>query len=275
MKPPGIHNNTSCLTAFFLFVPVLLAALVWHLSVVPNLQAEDLPDRASNPLEANAKPAIGNMAGIKLSIPHHFLAAGVHYKGEEVWVRSRTPPPPRTFESEIEDFSMLLRLSTLQPITTKQDWADHMEYGRTAYPRPDNRWLTMSFFPHTYAVNRGTLKGIVVWTMEDEAKWGPFVLQDVEMYGLKHAKSTQQEKERSSGQTDEFFYDSTTWGTFIRCANSHRKVPPYDPLSSCDHLFIVPELKAVASVHCKREDLSRWREIERAIKNIAHSFIVE
>lgn len=264
------------LAPFLLSLLVLVTALVWQLNAVQVLHAEDPPDRPVYPLEANAKPAVGNMAGVKLSVPHHYLAAGVHYKGEEVWIRSRPPRPPRTFDSEIEDFSMLLRLSTLQPITTKQDWADYQEYGRTAHPQPDNHWLTMSFFPHTYEVNRGTLKGIVDRSMEDEAKRGPFLLQDVEVYGLKHARSTQQEKEKaSSSQTDEFFYDPTTWGTFIRCANYHRKVPPFDPLSSCDHLFIVPELKAVASVHCKKEDLPRWREIERAIKNIAHSFIVE
>lgn len=264
------------LAPFLLSLLVLVTALFWHLSVVPNLQAEDPPDRASNPLEANAKPAVGNMAGVKLSIPHHYLAAGVHYKGEEVWKRPRTPSPPRTFDSEIEDFSMVLRLSTLKPITTQQDWADYLEYGRTAYPRPDNRWLTMSFFPHTYAVNHGTLRGVVNrWVVDDITKWGPFILQDTEMYGLTRARSTQQEKERSSGQIDELFYDSTTWGTFIECANSHRKVPPFDPLSSCDHLFIVPELRAVASVRCSKEDLPRWWEIERAIKDIAHSFIVK
>lgn len=238
--------------------------------------AEDAPGRPSFPLEVNAKPAVGNIAGIKLSISHHYLLAGVHYKGEEVWTGSQNPRPPRTFDSEIEDFAMLLRLSTLQPITTKQDWADYQTYGQTAYPRPDNRWLTMSFFPRTYAANKGTLQPIVNRNMEDEPKWGPFILQDMDLYGLKHAKSKQQENEKgSSSQTDEFFYDPTTWGTFIRCANYHRKVSPFDPLSSCEHLFIVPELQTVVSVHCKKEDLSRWREIEGAIRIIAHSFIVK
>jgi hypothetical protein len=46
--------------------------------------AEDSPQRHSFPLDAQAKPAIGNIKGIKLSIPHNYLLSGVHYRGEEV-----------------------------------------------------------------------------------------------------------------------------------------------------------------------------------------------
>lgn len=71
--------------------------------------AEDYPDRPSNPLEVDAKPAEGSIAGIRLSIPHNYLSSGVHYKGEPVRRRERLPNPPRTFESEIESFSLVLR----------------------------------------------------------------------------------------------------------------------------------------------------------------------
>jgi hypothetical protein len=105
---------------------------------------------------------------------------------------------------------------------------------------------------------------------------GPFILQEVEVYGLKHAVSKKQEKEKTSViQPDELFYDITTWDTFITCSNYHRKVPPFDLLSHCEHLFIVSELKAVASIGYEKDDLPRWREIEREIRKIAHSFIVE
>lgn len=269
------HHNRNRLEILSLFLSVVVMALVWQLSAVQVLHAEDPPDRLSYPLKPKAKPAVGNMAGVKLSIPHHYLLAGVHYKGEEVWTRSRPPAPPRTFESEIEDFSIRLRQSTLKPITTRQDWVDYQEYGRTAHPQTNNRWLTVGFHPDAFALNDEMLKGLVNrYMVDDVTGWGPFIPQDMDVHGLKHAKSTREEKS-SVVQADELFYDNATWNTFITCSNNRRKVPPFDVFSHCWHSFPVPELKAVAKAFYNKDDLPRWREIEHAIKDIAHSFIVK
>src|SRR5262249_41523104 len=150
----------------------------------------------SSPLDANAKAAVGNIKGIKLSIPQNYLLSGVHYRGDEVWKRSQAPPPVRTFDSEIQDFSLLLRESNLQPVRNEQDRADYLEYGRTANPRPDNRWLTTEFLPDWFVVNEGKLQAVFDRYMKDEAKWGPFIPQDKNVYGMKHAVSTQQEKDK-------------------------------------------------------------------------------
>jgi len=238
--------------------------------------AEDSPGRGSFPLEAAAKPAIGHIAGIKLSIPHKYLLSGVHYRGEEVWTKSKTAPPPRTFDSEIQDFSLLLRQLTLRPIETEQDWADYRAYGRTAFPRPENRWLTMSFFPDRYTANGGKLHAVLDRYTKDEPDWGPFITEDERMFGLNHAVSKKTEKEKSFYlDVDELFYDTTTWSTFIACSNYHRAVQPFDPLSSCKHSFVLDELKTVVEIHCRKEDLPRWREFEHAIRKIALSFAVK
>ena len=238
--------------------------------------AEDSPGRGSFPLEAAAKPAIGHIAGIKLSIPHKYLLSGVHYRGEEVWTKSKTAPPPRTFDSEIQDFSLLLRQSTLRPIETEQDWADYRAYGRTAFPRPENRWLTMSFYPDWYTANGGKLKAVRDRYMKDEPHWGPFTSKDEKVFGLNHAVSIKREEEKSFYlDADELFYDDITWNTFISCSNYHRAVQPFDPLSFCRHVFVLEELNVVVELDCTKDDLSRWHEFELAIRKIALSFVVK
>src|SRR6266581_9760801 len=41
------------------------------------------PGVASNPLDASTPPAVGNINGIKIAIPHYYLLSGVQYEGEE------------------------------------------------------------------------------------------------------------------------------------------------------------------------------------------------
>lgn len=249
--------------------------LVGELDLQSSAVAEDSPGHGSFPLEAAAKPAIGHIAGIKLSIPHKYLLSGVHYRGEEVWTKSGIAPPPRTFDSEIQDFSLLLRQSTLRPIETEQDWADYRAYGRTAFPQPENRWLTMEFIPRTYELNGGKVKDIIDWYVVDKTIWGAFIPQNSDEFGLKHVVSKKREGERHFSEPDELFYDSKSWATLITCSNYHRAVEPFDPLSDCKHLFAVPELQSMASISYEKSELHRWREIEGEIKKIAHSFIVE
>ncbi|HJT19661.1 MAG TPA: hypothetical protein VJ746_04275 [Nitrospira sp.] len=238
--------------------------------------AEDSPGRHSFPLEPNAPPAVGNIAGVKLSIPHHYLLSGVHYQGEEVWKPNRTPPPPRTYDTVIEDFAILLRLSTLTPITTSQDWADYRASAGTAETRPGKRWITVGFLSDMYRSSRGRLEHTVDVYLKDKSGFGPFELQRQEVFGLKHARSPKKTNEKAwYGDTDEIFYDPVGFETFIRCASYLRKVEPFDLMTHCEHLFAVHEIKVVAKGYIQKEDLPRWREIEAAIRKIAHTFVVE
>jgi len=262
-----------------LFIAAVLVVIGHAGLFATSSLAEDYPDRASNPLEADAKPAIGNIAGIKLSIPHHYMPRGVHYKGEPVWRRERTPNPSRTFESEIEDFGLLLRQSNYQPVQTPKDRLDYLAFVRAFSSPADNRWLVLDIEPARYVGSSGTLQHMFNNYMKELTEivhWGPFISQEGEVYGLKRAVSSKPEKDKSSvEEVDEFFYDPNTWGTFITCSNNHQKVPPFAPFSSCDHYFTVPEVKSVARVWFAKEDLSRWSETEREVKKVISSFIVK
>jgi hypothetical protein len=66
--------------------------------------AEGLPPGPpANQLDTSAGAAVGNINGVKLSIPHYYLLSGVQYRGEEpLMMKPRTFIP--TFDTEIEDF---------------------------------------------------------------------------------------------------------------------------------------------------------------------------
>ncbi|MBS0159464.1 MAG: hypothetical protein JSS26_12885 [Nitrospira sp.] len=272
-----VDRNKTLLRPVFscLFLASFLL-LVGEFALQSSAIAEDSPGRASFPLEADAKPAIGQIAGIKLSIPHHYMPRGVHYKGESVWKPEKTHPP-RTFESEIEDFGILLRQSTYQPVQTVTDWLDYQAYFRT-FPHPaDNLWLLMDVFPSIYRGTNGTLRHIYDNYMKEDPHplhWGPFIPQEGEVSGLKRAVSAKPEAERSIGEVDELLYDPTTWTTVVTCSSYHQDIPPFALRSRCKHYFTVSEIQSVAKVHFEKADLVRWSEREGEIRKVIRSFIV-
>lgn len=225
---------------------------------------------------------VGNIAGIKLSVPNDYVLYGVHYKGDATR-NSSHHAPPRSFASEIQEFSLLLHLPTLQPGQNEQVWPSYLEFRQPVRHRPGGRSFSVSFSSDSYAANGGQLQAVLdrymKGYMKDDSQGGPFISQDGEVYGLKHALSKHQENERSRKhsitQSDQLLYDPTTWGTVITCGTYRRNEPPFDLLSDCEHQFVVPELKVVASIHYEKADLSHWQEIENVIKQITHSVVVE
>jgi hypothetical protein len=134
----------------------------------------------------------------------------------------------------------------------------------------------MSFFPDWYTANSGKLQAVLDRYMKDVLHWGPFMPKGETAFGLNHVVSIKTEEEKSFYlDVDELFYDATTWSTFIACSNYHRAVQPFDPLSSCQHLYVLDELKVVVELECRKDDLPRWREFEVAIRKIALSFVVK
>jgi hypothetical protein len=226
-----------------------------------------------NPLE-RAGVSVGNIDGVKLSIPNNYLLSGLLYKGEEQWSMARRTFTP-SFDSEIENFAIVVRQSTLQPIQSAQDRSDFIASHRTAYTPPEKKWISVAFTAKPYRFGGGTLRKAFEGNIKDEAHWGPFIRQADDVYGLGHHVSPQKYN-HVSGQIDELFFDEKKSTSFIECENTHRRVAPFDALIFCDHYFVLPEIRAVASVHyTDRDVIARWREVEAEITKIAHSFVVQ
>jgi hypothetical protein len=225
----------------------------------------------SNPIQN----AVGSINGVKLSIPANYLMGGVEYKknNEKSIITKRSTP---TFDSEINDFGIRLRLSNLEPIMTDNDWQEwlHPEKMHSHFIYEYEIWTIIGIYPGWYAPD-GSLKSELSNWARDDSHWGPFVNQPKQVYGLKHSTSVQTpDGHRVSGQY-EYFYDDVTWATFIYCKTSRQQVPPFDTFTTCHHDFIVPEIKAVADAIYTKKDLERWRTIEKKTKALVHSFIVK
>lgn len=219
-------------------------------------------------------PAIGNINGIKVSIPKNYLFGWVQYEGQEPL--DPFPVSTPTFDSKILHFAMLLRLSNFQPITTPQDKADYDESMSRVFPDYKEMWLGVGFHLDTYNPKDGLLKHVVTNWEKDGAERGPYIKQKSPVDGLVYENSVRPAETKIPRSPHyAFFYDETTYKTFIHCQSHTQYVPPYATFTDCHHLFVVPEFKIVAEAIYTKKDLPRWREIEEETKKIIHSFIVQ
>lgn len=242
-----------------------------------SLSVSDPAGGAAHPIEANADFVVGNMAGVKISIPKNYLIRGPnpHYKGEDVWSPSKVPSPTRNFESEILDFGLLLRDTDLQPILTKNDLDEYQTQYKPSSSKRDHQWITIEFQSSFYVLGHGNMQAAYENWMKNEANWGPWIPQETDVSGLKHFVSKKQNiNVMNYSSPDEFFYDPSTRNTFISCTNRRRAVPPFDALRGCEHKFDLPELRAQVRVNYSKNDLPRWREIESLIKAMAYTLVV-
>lgn len=248
--------------------------------------AGNLPAQTTMPWGERACPAVGAIGKVKLGIPPAYLFGPVAYKGDDIWstasTRSRERPP--SFEREIENFAILVRLSDFRPIETKRDWEDFNKFeslAPPAYPRAADRWITVGFKSNAAYVGPGCGSSMQCYfngILKDDAGWGPFILQREKAYGLDHYLSLQRPTAgHAAGLFDEFFYDPGSKKTLITCSSKPMTVPPHVPLEYCEHHFVIPELDAQVNVgyfHPSKEELPRWQEVEQHIRRIVKSFIV-
>jgi hypothetical protein len=241
-------------------------------------QKEAPPTAASRELPS-APPAIGQINGVKISIPRYYLTPGLEYEGENFWEGKRRTFTP-TFDSPIKDFGIRLRVSNLEPIRTQQDEADYINFGHTPetrYKNSSEMWMLVAVYADRYRSN--WLQGLRNSYDADDAtnrRIGPFTRQPELEFGLAHSVSPHPVDDgvpQHSGWGQDFYYDETSKATLILCQTSRMVVEPYLILTSCSHFFILPELKAVAEAIYTKNDLHRWREIEGHLKSIFHSFI--
>jgi len=242
-----------------------------------SLSVSDPADFMAHPTEAKTDAVLGNMAGIKIAIPRSYLIRGPnpHYKGEDTWTPSKTPSPPRNFESEILDFGLMLRDTDLQPILTKNDLDEYQTQYKPSSSKRDHQWITIEFQSSPYISGHGNMQTTYEGWIKNETDWGPWIPQEADVSGLKHFVSKKQNiNTMNYSPPDEFFYDSSTRNTFINCTNRRRSVPPFDARSGCEHRFDLPELRTQVSVNYSKNDLPRWREIEGLIKAMARTLVV-
>ncbi|MDY7574504.1 hypothetical protein [Actimicrobium sp. CCI2.3] len=236
------------------------------------------PSHAPHAITGETCPTVGNMSGVRLAIPNHYLFGPVVYEGVDIWSAKSYENRPRhpTFDNAFDNFAIKIRLNNFKPIETAKDWDDFRRKDHTVEIQPfENRWLYVQFKPKTTSQPTPSYRIEFNNWMKNDVGWGPFVRQP-DVWGLQHYISAKAPQPISGGQQHEFFYDAKTDSTFIHCSNSVTNQPPHKALSSCEISFFIYEIKAwtdASNINVK-DDLARWKEIESGIRTIAGSFIV-
>ena len=214
--------------------------------------------------------AVGTVNGVRLRIPNYYLHYGVVYEGDRrdgLGVASTAAAQG----ARIDNFGILLRMSTLQPIRTERDKEDW----QVASARADfeKEWLMITFdnhYPPFLAPPRP-----MDYMLQH---LGPYSLDKRLPFGLVHYESDRNTGEAQQGAGSyghvEYFFDDASV-TQIFCRTTKMVVAPYSELSFCQQHFLIPELHQMAEAFYTKKDLSRWVEIETHVKAIVHSFVVQ
>ncbi len=279
----------SCIL-FRLFALALCGVRLIAIFLIAWVSVVDAADTSSGaPMEADSEllpeepRALGTINGVKLSIPRYYLLPGLEYEGENFWEGKRRTFTP-TLDSPLKYFAIELRLSTLEPIRTRQDVADHFKSGKTVHPYIKETWVDIG-------VEKGPVgpdlllpvkKGWNKDFSEGLNPWGPFTRLPELEFGLAHSVPPHpvndcplEQASRCQGWGYDYYFDESSNATFISCKTQKRYVYPYDIRTDCNHRFLVPELNSFADASYTKKDIHRWREIEEKFRSIVHSFIVK
>ncbi len=258
-----------------LFITASIGFLVWRCADFTYGQTPcptGVAPHAPHEVTHETCPSLGRMNGVKLAIPQHYLLGPKGYKGVDIWSAESYKKRPQTesFDNELDNFAVRIRLINFKPIETFKDTDDYGKLGSLiGVPPPENRWIHVGIEADDRDLD---FKTTVAGWLKDEAGWGPFVAQP-EVWGLKRYLSSEQP---SPDKTQwEFFYNDQST-VFANCQNNLMKYPPYGRLAFCKLQFFAPELRAkiIVSNIQNREDLARWAEIEREVRKVIQSFIV-
>ena len=252
--------------------------VVWH--AVPSVQEPCPVPLQEHAVNGKLCPRLGNMNGVKLAIPQHYLLGPTTYKGIDIWNAEsfKNRPTNPTFANEIDNFAIKIRLSTFKPIETRKDRDDYAKLGAiVGVPSADNRWIHVGFDRRDYIFCRGSMKCRFDRWLLDEAGRGPWSLQPTKAWGLAHYRTTRVvDKNSMDSEATDLYYDPESQGTFITCFNGFAIAPPYTPRVSCKHQFSIHEAKVEVVVDNIQSDadMARWAEIEREVKRVFQSFVV-
>ncbi|MBF0311316.1 MAG: hypothetical protein HQL56_17510 [Magnetococcales bacterium] len=230
------------------------------------------PWQFARPFDKTLCPAIGHINGIKVSIPKHYLFAGVQYVGEDVWSGKRRNFTP-TFDSEIFHFALLLRFKTMRPIENEQDWKDHGKSQGEVVNNLTSLWVRPGFDSNAHDIKKPNLEP-VFQNKINKGYFGPWEMQNEEVFNMKHYKSTGLSNMTLSEPDRDLYYSDKNSGTIIECERYHNHDKTLI-LTSCRHLFMFPELGSSVKVEYPEEYLNQWEKIENALKQIGLSFKVD
>ena len=206
------------------------------------------------------------------------------YKGVDIWNAEsyKNRPKHPTLDTEIDNFAIRIRLNNFRPIESRKDVEDYDMLGKASGWKqpPENRWIYVGFKTDEARAKGFTQKTTLENWISDKVFEGPFT-KAPSIWNLDHYISKQKTVlPLALEQTEQYevFFDPKEEVTFINCQNLHVKGRlPSDQLAGCRMNFSIPDLKIIVDIQSVdfKDDLARWPEIQKSIRQLIQSFVVQ
>jgi hypothetical protein len=242
------------------------------------------------PYTQDVPPQIGNIHGVRLSIPAHYLFFPVEYEGESVWA-PRHDKPVRTFDSQISNFAVYVQWPDFKPRLPENEKSYHASLREPGA----HDWFRLALVARDIkAFPRSDAPGLVAPPRVDNglARILKGYLNHPERYGIPkdvryEIRGTDPRLQLNVAlpvgpQTERFhsWNKALYWAgdkdrrvsTLIECWNGAFSNPR--TVAECRHSFELDELKSKVTITYKANWLPLWREIEAKTRSPILSFQV-
>src|SRR6185437_9847841 len=222
-------------------------------------------------------PIVGRIGNVKLKVPPYYAFPLVGYKGVDIWNAQsfKNRPKHPTLDTEIDNFSIRLRLTNFKPIESEKDLQDILKIGSQGYLKQpkDNRWFYAEFRKNNQKYTRKDQLNI--WLNSNDPPGGFVRLNNI--WGLEHYTSRPRAMWTGSNlvERDEIFYDAENNSTFILCRIVENSMLAIET-TWCEIDYSIPDLNVFVNADQINyiDEISRWKEIEENVNKIFRSFVV-
>lgn len=226
-------------------------------------------------------PTIGNMNGVKLSIPYGYRQFPMEYEDESVW-EPKKEHPFRTFDSRINNFSIHVQWPTLEPRSPKNE----ASFLHSSNILGAHGWLVVGINAKDLRNPSSSLPDLGLsgrlrnrLTHPERSRTPAGVRHELKgldpITGLQIAVPVGAGSEKRQMWNDALYWNGDrdqTISTYIECPHGAFSSP--DVVGSCHHSFVIQELKSEVAITYKANLLPQWREIQAKTQQLIMSFKV-
>ena len=235
------------------------------------------------PYTEDVPPQIGNIHGVRLSIPAHYLFFPVEYDGESVWA-PRHDKPVRTFDSQISNFAVYVQWPAFRPRLPENEKSYHAslrepgahDWFRVALvARPDAPDLVASpqLDNGLARILKGYLNHPERYRIPKDVRYEIRGIDPRLQLSVALPVGPRTEKFHSWNKVFYWTGDKDRHvSTLIKCWNGSFSNPR--TVAECRHSFELPEIKSDITITYKANWLPQWREIEANARSLILSFQV-
>ncbi len=222
----------------------------------------------------NPKEVIGDLGGMKVSIPRH-VAEYVEYDGDPGWSGKReVPVPVRTYDSRLMSFGFRVRFPDMATLSSKEMWTDYK-----AGTPPTTQWLNVGVTTGSHYPGDGFMDRSTRTTLErPDARYGnnryemlpkkEFGLTTYVMPGADPKTGKPYLEHDEAEQV--FVYRNASGQVLTRIECSHRGFQPCTQSWSTEY----ESVQAKVYVSYTRPMLKNWREIQKNVTQFMLDFRV-